>query len=127
MVDAFTIGIPGFVLSFQPSHEPARPGFLRRVVRFCVPVGILIGAVSMGVFAVLRSAVIGADRTAAQSGTTLVLTALGLVALHELMRPLDRLRAGLLVVLVAMAIGVFTIPFVADFFPFRYRPPIRPS
>ena len=116
VVDALTIGIPGFVLSFQPSHEPARAGFLRRVVRFSVPVGILIGVVSMSVFAVLRSAAIGADRAAAQSGTALVLTALGLVALHELMSPLDRLRAGLLGVLVAMAIGAFTIPFVADFF-----------
>ena len=26
VVDSLTIGIPGFVLSFQPSHEPARPG-----------------------------------------------------------------------------------------------------
>ena len=26
VVDALTIGIPGFVLSFQPSHDPVRPG-----------------------------------------------------------------------------------------------------
>ncbi|HEU4842051.1 MAG TPA: hypothetical protein VFT09_11430, partial [Ilumatobacteraceae bacterium] len=51
-----------------------------------------------------------------QSGTTLVLTALGLVALHELMRPLDGLRRLLLGVLVVMAVGAFGIPFVADFF-----------
>jgi len=116
VVDSITIGIPGFVLSFQPSHEPARAGFLRRVVRFCVPVGIVIGVTSMGVFAVLRSGAIGAERVEAQSGTTMVLTALGLVALHELMRPLDRLRMVLLAVLVVLAVGAFAIPFVADFF-----------
>ena len=116
VVDALTIGIPGFVLSFEPSHEPARPGFLERVVRFAAPVGIIIGVTSMTVFGVLRSAAIGADREAAQSGTTLVLTALGLVALHELMRPLDGLRRLLLGVLVVMGIGAFGIPFVADFF-----------
>ena len=116
VVDALTIGIPGFVLSFEPSHDPARPGFLPRVVRFCVPVGIVIGVVSMAVFGTLRSSSIGADRLAAQSGTTMVLTALGLVALYELMRPLDRVRGGLLAVLVAMGVGAFTIPFVADFF-----------
>ncbi len=55
VVDALTIGIPGFVLSFEPSHDPARPGFLPRVVRFCVPVGIVIGVVSMAVFGMLRS------------------------------------------------------------------------
>jgi cation-transporting ATPase E len=116
VVDGLTIGIPGFVLSFQPSHEPARPGFLSRVVRFCAPVGIVIGVVTMGAFAALRSAGIGATRPEAQSATALVLTALGLVALHELMRPLDRLRTALLVVLVVMGVGAFTIPFVADFF-----------
>jgi cation-transporting ATPase E len=116
VVDALTIGIPGFVLSFQPSHEPARPGFLTRVVRFCIPVGIVIGVTSMAVFAVLRSSAVGAVRAEAQSGTTLVLIALGLVALHELMQPLDRLRAALLVVLVVMGVGAYTIPFVADFF-----------
>jgi cation-transporting ATPase E len=116
VVDALTIGIPGFVLSFQPSHEPARPGFLRRVGRFCVPVGIVIGITAMTVFGVLRSAAVGADRAAAQNATTLVLLALGLVALYELMRPLDAVRRGLLVLLVALGVGAFTIPFVADFF-----------
>ena len=116
VVDGLTIGIPGFVLSFQASHEPARPGFLGRVVRFCVPVGIVVGGTSMTVFAALRSSAVGAERLAAQSGTALVLTALGLVALHELMRPLDRLRAALLGVLVALGVGAYTVPFVADFF-----------
>jgi cation-transporting P-type ATPase E len=116
VVDALTIGIPGFVLSFERSHEPARPGFLPRVVRFCAPVGIVIGVASMAVFGTLRSASVGADRLAAQSGTTMVLIALGLVALYELMRPLDNVRGGLLAVLVAMGVGAFTIPFVADFF-----------
>ena len=32
------------------------------------------------------------------------------------MRPLDTVRGGLLAVLVAMGVGAFTIPFVADFF-----------
>jgi cation-transporting ATPase E len=116
VVDALTIGIPGFVLSFEPSHDPARPGFLPRVVRFCVPVGIVIGVVSMAIFGTLRSSSIGSDRLAAQSGTTMALTALGLVGLFELMQPLDKVRAALLAVLVALGIGAFTIPFVADFF-----------
>ncbi|HEU4841487.1 MAG TPA: HAD-IC family P-type ATPase, partial [Ilumatobacteraceae bacterium] len=59
VVDALTIGIPGFVLSFEPSHEPARPGFLERVVRFAAPVGIIMGVTSMAVFGTLRSAAIG--------------------------------------------------------------------
>ena len=37
VIDALTIGIPGFVLSFQPSHDPVRPGFIPRVLRFAHP------------------------------------------------------------------------------------------
>lgn len=83
VVDGLTIGIPGFVLSFQASHTPATPGFLRRVARFCIPSGLAIGGTSMAVFAALRSDLVGSDRAAAQSATTLTLTALGLVVLYD--------------------------------------------
>jgi cation-transporting ATPase E len=116
VIDFITIGVPGFVLSFRPSHEPARPGFIRRVMVFSGPIGLVVGLTSMATFGLARSDLIGIDRAASQSIATLVLTGLGLVAVHELMRPLDRLDIGLLAVLVAMAVGAFTIPFVADFF-----------
>ena len=116
VVDALTIGIPGFVLSFQPSHEPARPGFIPRVLRFCVPVGVVIGLTTMTTFAVLRSTLVDADRPAAQSALTLLFSVLGLVALYELMRPLDHVRAALLIGLVALLAAAFVIGPFADFF-----------
>ncbi|MEM9514334.1 MAG: HAD-IC family P-type ATPase [Actinomycetota bacterium] len=116
VVDAITIGIPGFILSFEPSHEPARSGFIRRVLRFCVPVGLVVGIVTMAGFAAVRSSWIDADRDAAQSAATLLLTILGLVALEELIQPLDRYRTLLLVGLVAMTVGAFTIGPIAEFF-----------
>ncbi len=116
VVDAITIGIPGFILSFEPSHEPARSGFIRRVLRFCVPVGLVVGIVTMAGFAVVRSSWIDADRDAAQSAATLLLTILGLVALEELIQPLDRYRTLLLVGLVAMTVSAFTIGPIAEFF-----------
>lgn len=116
VIDALTIGIPGFVLSFRPSHQPARPGFINRVMRFSAPVGVITGLVTMVAFALARSEAIGADRQGAQGVATIVLIGLGLVALHELMQPLDRLDIALLVVLIVLGVGAFTIPFAADFF-----------
>jgi cation-transporting P-type ATPase E len=115
VVDALTIGIPGFVLSFQPSHDPVRRGFVRRVLRFSIPCGLVMGASTMFVFEFGHGAL---DETIAhaQAGAALTLTALGLWVLYELARPLDQIRVILLVVLVAMGVGAFTIPFVADFF-----------
>ena len=115
VVDALTIGIPGFVLSFQPSHDPVRTGFIRRVLRFSIPAGLISGLATMAVY---QLGIRGLDLSIAhaQSGATLTLVAVGLWVLSELSRPLDVLRVALIVGLVVMAIGAFTIPFVADFF-----------
>jgi cation-transporting ATPase E len=116
VVDALTIGIPGFVLSFQPSHDPARPGFIPRVLRFSVPTGVITGLAVMLVSQLGKSHVIGGTQAQAQSGTTLALVALGLWVLYELARPLDLIRRTLIIALMVMAIGTFTIPVVAHFF-----------
>ena len=122
VVDALTIGIPGFVLSFQPSHEPARTGFLPRVLRFSIPAGVVIGVATFAMFAIARSSLVDASRESAESAATLTLVTLGLWTLYELARPLDRVRTLLLVGLVAGAVGAFTIPFVADFFSLEVPP-----
>jgi cation-transporting ATPase E len=115
VVDALTIGIPGFVLSFQPSHEPVRPGFIRRVLRFSIPAGVIDGMATVAVYAIGVDAL---DLTVeqAQSGATLALVAVGLWVLYELSRPLDPIRALLIAGLVLMGIGAFAVPFIADFF-----------
>jgi len=115
VVDALTIGIPGFVLSFQPNHDPVRPGFTRRVLRFAAPVGVVVGLATMSV-QLLGDRIFDFSVEVTQSGTTAALIALGLWALYELARPLDALRLGLIAALVVLGIAAFTVPFVADFF-----------
>ena len=52
----------------------------------------------------------------AQSGATMTLVAIGLWVLYELACPIDAVRLVLILGLVVMAVGAFTIPFVAEFF-----------
>jgi cation-transporting P-type ATPase E len=115
VVDALTIGIPGFVLSFQPSHEPVRTGFVRRVLRFSIPCGLVMGGAAMFVYEFGHGPL---DQTIeeAQSAAALTLTAIGLWVLFELARPLDTIRLVLLVVLIAVGVGAFLIGPIADFF-----------
>lgn len=40
----FTIGIPAFLLSLPPNNNRARTGFVRRVLGFAFPAGIIVGA-----------------------------------------------------------------------------------
>ncbi|QRV02106.1 HAD-IC family P-type ATPase [Arcanobacterium phocisimile] len=39
----FTIGVPAFVLSLPPNNQRARDGFVRRVLWFAVPAGVVVG------------------------------------------------------------------------------------
>lgn len=115
VIDALTIGIPGFVLSFQPSHEPVRPGFIPRVLRFSIPSGVVMGVATMVVYGIGRH-YLEASKEELQSAATMVLIALGLWVLYELSRPLDQVRATLLIAMVICAVGAFTIGPIARFF-----------
>ena len=115
VIDALTIGIPGFVLSFQPSHDPVRPGFIPRVLRFAIPAGVVMGVATMVVYGYGRH-FLDLPKAELQSGATIVLIALGLWVLYELGRPLDHVRRLLQLAMVLAAIGVFTIGPIKDFF-----------
>jgi cation-transporting ATPase E len=43
LIAALTIGIPSFFLALAPNYERAKPGFVRRVLRFAVPAGLVAG------------------------------------------------------------------------------------
>jgi magnesium-transporting ATPase (P-type) len=75
---ALTIGIPTFFLALAPSSGPWTPeGFGRRVARFAIPAGVLVG---VGVVASYLFALDGLDLTVRQARTvaTTVLVAAGL-------------------------------------------------
>ncbi len=44
LVDTLSIGVPAFFLALAPNTRRYRPGFMRRVVRFTVPVGVVVAA-----------------------------------------------------------------------------------
>jgi cation-transporting P-type ATPase E len=75
---ALTIGIPTFFLALAPSSGPWSPdGFGRRVARFAIPAGVLVG---VGVVASYLFALDGLDLSVRQARTvaTSVLVAAGL-------------------------------------------------
>jgi cation-transporting ATPase E len=95
LVSFFTIGIPGFFLAIAPNKRRYVPGFLRRVLRFCVPAGAVAAAASMSTYAFARFEEDLALREV-RTTTTLVLVAIGLWVLVLLARPFT-LWKGILV------------------------------
>ena len=72
LISTLAIGIPGFVLALGPNRRRYVPGFLRRALRFAVPVGVTIAACAYAAYRVTRStdsaAGVAGGRTAADAG-----------------------------------------------------------
>ncbi len=89
LIGTFSIGIPGFFLALAPEVDLIRPGFLRRVLWFSVPAGVVAGSSTLVAYeAALDISDIDLDQ--ARTLATVTLLGLGLVVLAVASRP----RAG---------------------------------
>mgnify|MGYP001816630974 CR=1 FL=1 len=123
LIGSLTIGIPAFILSLEPSRDPARTGFVGRVLSFAVPAGVAAAAATFAVYALARSEIADSSLADARSAATITLTCLGLWVLALVARPLNALRAGLVAVLAGAFVLAFAIPLSADFFALTVPPP----
>ncbi len=106
----FTVGIPGFVLALAPGAEPVeQEGFIRRVLRFAVPAGIVTGAATLAAYL----AVTEANGQSLEDGRTAAMTVFVAVGLYLLLvLDADRMQesrryAGVVVALAATLGGAY--------------------
>ena len=91
LVSELTIGVPAFLLSFRAADRPTRPGYLRRVLRFAVPAGMLAATVTLTTYWVSRSPLVDATLDQfSRSASTIALVlfhVLGAVRADDARRP----------------------------------------
>lgn len=113
VIDGLTIGLPAFFLALMPNARRYIPGFLRRSLSFAVPAGIVI-ALALAFYAVAATnAGIGEEEL--RTGSTLILTIVGLWVLTVLSRPIDGWK---ILIIGSMMIGlilVYSVPIVRNF------------
>ncbi|MFC8733999.1 HAD-IC family P-type ATPase [Luteimicrobium sp. NPDC057192] len=117
IVSSLTIGIPAFFLALPPNDTRYVPGFLRRVLTYAIPSGVVIGAGVLTAYLVSRAQ--GDPTVEARSVATLVLLALALWVLGIAARPWQHGRSWrfwLVIAMAACAAGAWAIPFARDFF-----------
>ncbi len=115
LIGTFSIGLPGFFLALSPNENLVRPGFLRRVLRYSIPAGIVAGTAAFIVYEVTRrmdSAVLAEARTAA----TITLLGAGLIVLLAVSRPLHLWKVGLAAAMASLYVVVMVVPFFRDYF-----------
>jgi magnesium-transporting ATPase (P-type) len=121
LIGSLTIGIPSFFLALAPNEERARPGFLRRVLRFAIPAGFLSAVATFLAYS-LASNEPGVTLREAQTAATMVLTWIGLLVLSIVASPLNALRLAMIWGLGAAFAAALLIPAVRNFFALQIPP-----
>jgi len=126
IISTFTIGIPGFFLALAPNTRRYIPGFIVRVLRFCIPAGLIAGTAALVAYGIARY---GHDLPTREIRTTsaLVLIAVALWVLVIQARPFTPMRKnGWKTLLVASMIGavfcILVIPPLRDFYAVQLPP-----
>jgi cation-transporting ATPase E len=115
LVGTFGIGVPGFFLALAPEVDLIRPGFLRRVLWFSVPAGVIAGSATLAAYeAALHLAELELDQS--RTLATVTLSSIGLVVLAVTSRPLRSWKLGLVVAMGLGYVVVFAVPFLRDYF-----------
>ncbi len=113
VIDGLTIGIPSFFLTLLPNRSRYEPGFLRRSLSFAIPAGVVV-TVALGFYSRI-AADSGISVEQVRTGSTLLLTIIGLWILVVLSRPVTTIKA---LVIGAMMIGlilVYSVPWTTGF------------
>jgi cation-transporting ATPase E len=115
LIGALTIGIPSFFLAIAPNLERARPGFLRRVLRFTIPAGSLAAIATFLGYVLVRDEA-GVTLAEAQTTATMVLLWIGFLVLSVIAAPLTTWRLALVWAMPALFLLAIALPFASEFF-----------
>lgn len=86
LINLFTIGLPAFFLALAPTFDRARPGFVKRVLKFAIPAGICCAVPTFVVY-LAALAHDGYDSDLPQTTAAITLFCLALTALAIVAKP----------------------------------------
>ncbi|MFF3986334.1 HAD-IC family P-type ATPase [Streptomyces sp. NPDC001601] len=117
LLSTLTIGIPAFFLALAPNKERAQPHFVRRVMRYSIPGGVVAGVATFVTYLVARHYYTGAGSLDAEtSAATLTLFLISLWVLAIIARPYTWWRIALVAAMGVAFVFVLAVPALQSFF-----------
>ncbi|MCH0538656.1 HAD-IC family P-type ATPase [Streptomyces sp. MUM 203J] len=117
LLSTLTIGVPAFFLALAPNKERARPHFVRRVMRYAIPAGLIAAAATFTTYTLAGSHYSGPGALDAEtSAATLTLFLVSLWVLAIIARPYTWWRIALVAAMGAAFLLVLAVPWLQDFF-----------
>ncbi|MEV6317427.1 cation-translocating P-type ATPase [Streptomyces sp. NPDC051776] len=120
LLSVLTIGVPAFFLALAPNKERARPRFVRRVMRYAVPAGVIAGLATFAIYMLARHYYSGPRSLAAETSVaTLTLFLIALWVLAIVARPYTWWRIVLVLAMLGCFLVVLATPWLQTFFQLR--------
>jgi cation-transporting ATPase E len=114
VISTLSIGIPAFFLALAPNNAIYRAGFLKRVLKFAIPVGVIAAAAMMIDYALVHHH--GASTNAAGTSVSIVVMMIVFWVLILLARPLRGWKLGLIAACAATFVIALLLPPIATRF-----------
>ena len=106
------IGLPGLILALEPNTARIKNQFTKNIIRYSVPAGLTV-SVAMITLAVVASLNHFA-RPELLTASLFITFAIDLAMLYQISKPLNLLRTSLLLVIIAIVVGAFCIPYTRN-------------
>ncbi|MFE5493519.1 HAD-IC family P-type ATPase [Streptomyces virginiae] len=117
LLSTLTIGIPAFFLALAPNKERAKPHFVKRVMRYAIPGGVIAATATFVTYLIARHHYTGADALPAEtSAATLTLFLTSMWVLAIIARPYTWWRVALVGAMGGVFLIVLIVPWLQDFF-----------
>jgi cation-transporting ATPase E len=110
LISTVTIGVPGFFLALGPNRRRYVPGFLWRVLRFSIPVGVVTGLSAHAGYLGERWLEPDTGVAGARTAATLVVLVVGLWTLGILARPMAAWKIMLMTAMAGVVAVVVLVP-----------------
>ncbi|MGC5041591.1 cation-translocating P-type ATPase [Streptomyces sp. DT190] len=117
LLSTLTIGVPAFFLALAPNKERAKPNFVRRVMRYAIPGGVVAAVATFATYLIAREHYTGpAALDAETSAATLTLFLISMWVLAIIARPYTWWRIALVAAMGGAFLLVLVVPWLQDFF-----------
>ena len=112
------IGFPAFVLALEHNTDRIKNRFVKNILQYSFPIGLTVTVCMIALSIVAHNQ--GFTHQELTTTSVFVTFSIDLLLIYWISRPLNWLRGGLLITIIAIMAGVFLIPFLRDFFEFVF-------
>ena len=112
------IGFPGFILALEKNTNRIKNRFTANIIEYSLPIGLTVSICMLALSIISHFQEF--SRFELTTTSVFITFAIDLVLIYWISRPLNKLRAGLILVIIGIMAGAFFIPFIREFFEFTF-------